>query len=424
LLKTYSNKILNEKYFFINHKSGFKIYLYPKKEFNTSYAILGVKYGSINNNFKIDSKIVKTPEGIAHFLEHKLFQCEHGDAFKLFSKTGASANAYTSFDKTAYLFSCSDNLEKSLSILLNFVQEPYFTDKGIEKERGIIEQEIKMYQDDPDWKVTINLLNAMYSNHPVKFDIAGSVESISKITTETLNTCYRCFYDLSNMAICVVGNFDIERVLDIVENKIKISSTINKIENIFPQESDKTDRTFISEKMEVINTIFSLGFKHINKFESMDIKDLIILELFIKSVTLRSGKMYNRLLEKELISTNSFGYELFVGPYYAASIFSGESKNYVEATEIIKEEMFYLCKNGIEEEMFLKAQKCIYADIVASFDSVTSIANKIIDYEFSNYKIFELIDIISKITLSDINENIKNKFTENNFSVSVIEPIS
>ena len=156
----------------------------PKKDFNTSYAIIGTKYGSINRTFKLGDEIVETPAGIAHFLEHKLFECKEGDAFTLFSKTGASANAYTSFEKTAYLFSCSENFKESLKILMNFVQEPYFTEKGIEKERGIIEQEIKMYDDSPSWKSEINLLSSIYKNHPVRYDIAGSVESISHITTE------------------------------------------------------------------------------------------------------------------------------------------------------------------------------------------------------------------------------------------------
>ena len=212
--KKISSSLAKEEYFYMKHPSGLDIYVYPKKGYSSKYAVIGTNFGSINNTFKVKGEESYTvlPDGIAHYLEHKLFESVDGDAFSLFSKTGASANAYTSFEKTAYLFSCSDNFEESLNILLDFVQSPYFTPQNVEKERGIISQEIKMYQDSPEWKMLINLLESLYHNHPVKIDIAGSVESIQKITPEILYKCYDAFYNLNNMAICLVGDIDPERI--------------------------------------------------------------------------------------------------------------------------------------------------------------------------------------------------------------------
>lgn len=186
IIKEIKSERVGDKYFEINHSSGLKIYIYPKENNSSAYAVFGTKYGSIDNCFKTaeDLEPNAVPAGIAHYLEHKLFESEDGDAFSRYAKTGASANAYTSFDSTCYLFSCTENFYESLEILLDFVQSPYFTEQTVKKEQGIIGQEIRMYDDDPQWRVLFNLLGAMYHNHPVKIDIAGSVESIAKIKPE------------------------------------------------------------------------------------------------------------------------------------------------------------------------------------------------------------------------------------------------
>ena len=194
-MRKFISDFLKEKYFYLKHSSGLSIYIYPKRNYKSYHAVMSTKYGSVNQKFKLNSEIIETPAGIAHFLEHKLFECQDRDAFEMFSKTGASANACTSWNKTEYYFSCSENLKESLKILLDFVQEPYFTESGVNKERGIIEQEIKMYSDSPGWQSNINLLNSLYWNHPVKEDIAGSVESISRIDSGLLNKCSESFYN-------------------------------------------------------------------------------------------------------------------------------------------------------------------------------------------------------------------------------------
>ena len=211
---------LDETYYYMKHNTGLEIYVMPK-ELSTSYAMLTAKYGSFDNRFaKKGAPMTEMPEGIAHFLEHKLFESEDGDAFTRYSETGASANAYTSFDRTCYLFSCSDRFYDNLYILLDFVTHPYFTEQTVNKEQGIIAQEIKMYDDSPYWRVLFNMLEKMYYNHPVRVDIAGTVESISKITDKLLYKCYNTFYDLSNMFVCVAGNVKSDEVIDFIDFRL------------------------------------------------------------------------------------------------------------------------------------------------------------------------------------------------------------
>ena len=198
-----TNERFGEKYYKLNHKSGLDIIICPKKDFNSSYALIGTHFGSINSKFIHNGKKVTVPDGTAHYLEHKLFESEEGDAFTLYAKTGASANAYTSFDVTCYLFSCTDKFDESLEILFDLIQSPYFTPETVAKEQGIIGQEIKMYQDSPEWKVTMNLLQALYHNHPINIDIAGTVETIAEITPEILYECYNSYYNLNNMVLCI-----------------------------------------------------------------------------------------------------------------------------------------------------------------------------------------------------------------------------
>ena len=198
--------------------NGLQIYIMEKPQYSSSYAIYGTRYGSIDTKFsKDDSEMITVPEGIAHYLEHKLFEGEDGDAFSKYAKTGASANAFTSFDRTCYLFSCSDNFYENLDILLNFVQSPYFTKENVEKEQGIIGQEIRMYDDNPGWRVMFNLLKGMYHTHPVRIDIAGTVESIAQIDADLLYKCYETFYNPANMFICLVGNIDTDKTLKQIE---------------------------------------------------------------------------------------------------------------------------------------------------------------------------------------------------------------
>lgn len=232
--ESYSQR-LEQRLVKIKHRSGLEIMVYPMENCSSAYAIFGTRFGSVNNCFRLENEkeAVKIPDGIAHFLEHKLFENEECDAFERYAKTGANANAYTSFDKTCYLFSCTENFEESLEILLDFVTDPYFTQQTVDKEQGIIGQEIKMYDDNPQWQVYFGAIRNLYKNHSVNVDIAGTVESIAKITPEYLYRCYNTFYSLNNMVLCVCGNVSANQVTAVADKVLKTGEAV-KYENSFP----------------------------------------------------------------------------------------------------------------------------------------------------------------------------------------------
>ena len=258
------NKMLEEKYYTFKHKTGLDVYVFPKN-MTTSYAIFATKYGAIDNKFKLagDKEFTSVPDGIAHFLEHKLFECEGGvDAFELFAKTGANANAFTSNTMTAYLFSCTEKLYESLEILLDFVTHPYFTEKTVQKEQGIIGQEIRMYEDNPGARLHKELMKALYKKNKMKIDVAGTVESISEITADVLYKCYNTFYNLNNMVLVVCGNADVEEVASVCDKVLKESMPFDVIRDT---EDDDEPRE-VNEKraysyLDVSKPLFAIGIK-------------------------------------------------------------------------------------------------------------------------------------------------------------------
>ena len=422
-LQEITSKHLNEKYFYIKHSSGLNIYLYPKKGYNSAYAILGVDYGSIDANFKIKDKgIINVPDGIAHYLEHKLFEGEKGNAFELYAKTGASANAYTSFDKTAYLFSCSSKFQESLEILLDFVQSPYFTEENVEKERGIIGQEIKMYEDSPDWRVYFNLLGAMYKNHPIRKDIAGTVESISHITPENLYECYKAFYNLNNMALCISGNIEIDSTMAIIDKHLKYSLPFTT-QRVLPEEPLEVLKKEVSQSFDMGCPVFQLGFKELAEGKKkLDEKGLACVNIILQALSSKASPMYNRLLDLELINTASFDGDYMEAPGMACVIFSGESKDPQKVAEIIKEEVEMLHNTGIDEKTFNWAKKSLYGENIGTFNSVSGISNSLLDFSFSKRELFKYIDSIAEITLDDVNARLKNHLVVEHSSLSVVRP--
>lgn len=415
---------MREEYFYMKHPSGLDIYVHPKKDYNSNYAVLGTNFGSINNRFRKqgESSYTVVPDGIAHYLEHKLFESKEGDAFELFAKTGASANAYTSFEKTAYLFSCTGNFEESLNILLDFVQSPYFTEKNVEKERGIIGQEIKMYEDSPEWKVLINLLGAMYKNHPVKNDIAGSVESIAKITPQMLYECYNTFYNLHNMALCVVGNVNPETVFTVADKKLKYSPKV-EVERFFPEETLEIVKPEIVQNFDISSPIFSLGFKeNIPQNYRTSTKELVYTDLILQCISSRTSDMYQELLNKELINTSSFANEYFEGPGYASIIFSGESKNPRKAAEIIKKHLQKIKQNGIDKKLFDRIKKSVYGQSLSVFNSVSAVANLALDFSLSGKDIFGYIDILENASVEKVNERLNSELNCEFSSLSIASP--
>ena len=418
--KLFKCELLNEEYTVTTLNNGLKIYIMEKQNFDSVYAVFGTKYGSIDNCFSLNNgEYIEVPNGIAHFLEHKLFESEDGDAFTKYSKTGAYANAFTSFDKTCYLFSCSSLFEENLDILLNFVQSPYFTEQTVRKEQGIIGQEIRMYDDSPAWCVLFNALEAMYHNHPVKVDIAGTVESIAEIDDKLLYECYKTFYNPANMFICIAGKVDTDLVLDKISSAIKPCDKI-QINRKKVDEPASVVTNYVEKKLEVALPLFCVGYKQRLKTEEPSLRDLIAVNLLLKLIFGESSHFYKRLTDMGLIN-DEFETEYFTGRGFAAILLEGESYEPKKVAEEIKEEIYSVLKNGIDAELFEAIKRDSFGDTIKRYNSVNNIAMMFIDAAVSNYNIFDEIEILREITLEEVLKHIEI-FDENKAVLSVISP--
>lgn len=421
-IREIKNEMLGERYFEIDHSSGLKIFVYPKQNYSSTFAVFGTKYGSIDTCFRLEGqeKFTTVPEGIAHFLEHKLFESEELDAFARYAKTGASANAYTSFDKTCYLFQCSGNLEASLEILLDFVQNPYFTEKTVQKEQGIIGQEIKMYQDEPGWRSHFELLRALYHQHPVRIDIAGTVESISHITADLLYECYETFYNPANMALAVAGNVTVEQVLKVADRMIR-PKECKKIERKFLIEPAEVVRDKVEHKLPVAMPIFAVGFKEDIKTPERTLKESLESSILLDIVAGKTSPLYESLLNEGLINT-TFDAEYFEGYGYSAHIFNGESNDYGTVRKRITAELCRVMNEGVDREAFDRIKKKHYGSFIMNFNDVDSLANSLVGEYFNGDGLFDQLSVLESITAEDIDNRLRTAINPENSAMSVILP--
>lgn len=420
MTRQYFEGPLGEGYLKATHESGLEIYIMEKPEFSSSYALFGTKYGSIDTAFGIKGKEkITVPEGIAHFLEHKLFESEEGDAFSRFAETGASANAFTSFDRTCYLFSCSDRFYENLEILLDFVQSPYFTEQTVQKEQGIIGQEIRMYDDSPGWRVMFNMLSSMYKEHPVRIEIAGTEESIAKIDSQLLYKCYETFYNPSNMYICIAGNIDTDKTLKLIENALKPSVPI-EIERYDFNDNEKVLKQYTEQTFPVSIPIFTLGFKRNITSGEVPLKEKVCMSLLLEIICGECSPLYASLVKEGLIN-DEFSSEYFTGRGFAAAIFEGESTNPKKVASKIKSRIAELINEGIDKKLF-SAVKCeMYGDAVRRYNTVEGSAMQLVDGAVSGYDIYDEIKILKNVTADEICRYL-NYFDCNNTVLSVIKP--
>lgn len=420
--KKFTDKKLGETVYCGKHPSGLEIRVLSKEGYDSAYAVFGVKYGSIDTAVKNSSGEFETiPEGTAHFLEHKLFESEDLNAFERFAKTGASANAYTSFEKTAYLFKGSDKIEESLEILLDFVQNPYFTQQTVEKEQGIIGQEIRMYQDLPDWQVMFNMLKALYSSHPVRIDIAGTQESIAQIDADLLYRLYENFYNPANMVLCVVGGIDHKKVAEIVEKNIKKTEGV-ACERKFEKENPVPVQSYIEEKLSVAQKQFMLGFKEDISEPLLSLEDEIASQIMLEAITGKASPLFKKLLDEELIDMG-FGSELFNGFGFSCVMLGGTSKDPEKVAAIIKEEFARLNAEGINPEAFERAKRKLYGRMVMNYNDIDDTANMLMNLYFNGYEPFAEIEACKGITLEKAQERLA-KIKDEYSALSVISSVS
>ncbi len=415
------NDRIRGEYIEVKHPSGLTVLMYPMKGYSNATALFGTKYGSIDTTFKTknDDDYVTVPEGIAHYLEHKLFENEDSPVFEQFGKTGAYCNAATSFEQTFYFFRCSDKFEENLNILLKFVQSPYFTKENVDKEQGIIAQEIRMYEDVANWRVFFNLLIACYSSHPVRIDIAGTVESISHIDAPLLYRCYNTFYNLSNMVLCVAGNFDVDTVLECCNKLLKPSEDL-ALDAKTAQEPYTVNMHETVQQLSVAMPLFHIGFKGKPLSGIEEVKSNLEHSIMLELVLGRTSSFYKKLYDEGLINA-SFGSEVFSVRGAFLSIVAGESRNPREVLARIKAEVNRLKSEKIDELEFEVLRKGIYGDSIRELSNVDSVAQSLMNAQFNGLSSFDTIDCIAALKVADIKRCL-DEFDVDNCSISIIEP--
>ena len=422
------NDKTGEELYYTTHSSGLGISIIPKKDYSKTYAIFGTRYGSVDSKFVVpgESELTEVPDGIAHYLEHKMFdQPDGSNVFDKFSKYGGNANAFTSFNITAYLFSATSNIEENIETLMDYVQSPYFTEESVQKEQGIIGQEIRMYDDSGSWKLFFNFLNCLYKEHPVKKEIAGTVESISHITPEYLYKCYDTFYNLSNMSIVVVGNVDPVKISKVIENGVKKNEPFEeKIKKVYPTEPDEVAKQYAEQSLSVAMPLFMTGFKDTNNGFGGDelLKKSIETNIILKMLFGRSSKFYKSLYEKGLIN-NRFSIEYTMQPDYAYSSIDGESSDPKAVYEAVINEVEETRKNGLSKEDFERIKKVVWGEYIRSQNDVEDYAVTFLQMLFMDIDYFNFYDVYKTITFEDVQKRFEEHFVKEHSALSVINPV-
>ncbi len=430
------NKSIGEKYYYKKHKSGLDVYVFPK-EMGTSYAAFSTKFGSIDSQFCTNVEIkssaegevgvketrrLRQPDGIAHFLEHKMFENSDGsDTFERYARTGASANAYTTNNRTVYLFSAADNVYESLEILLGFVTDPYFTTETIAKEQGIIGQEIKMYDDHPDWQLYFGMLQGLYHNNPVRIDTAGTCGTIAEITPEILFDAYNTFYNLDNMVLVVCGRVTCEEIDKVCDKALKHKEA-PKIERIYPDEPENVKDEIVTKKMSVSMPMFSVGIKDNScpmtgeKLGKKRAAYAILLDLMFS----KSSPFYERLLDKELIDSG-FSYTYEGHETFGYAELSGNSNEPRRVYEEIKKEIEYYKEKGFENDAFERIKRANYAHLLRMFNSTEDIANEMTSAIFDGLDILDYPEMCEGVTMEDVTRLLHENFKH--LTLSEIYPL-
>lgn len=420
-IKEYKNELLGESVFCADHPSGLRVLVMPKEGYDSAYALFAVKYGSIDTFIgNEDGTYTPIPEGTAHFLEHKLFESEELDAFELFARTGAYSNAYTSFEQTAYLFKGSTNIDKSLEYLLDFVQSPYFTAETVQKEQGIIGQEIRMYQDDPGWVVMLNLLKCLYEKNPVRVDIAGTQESISHIDDKLLYKLYDTYYNPSNMVLCITGKANPDEIFAQVEKSIKREKK-NVPQRKFDPEVPEAYQKYIEKKLPVGKKQFYLGFKEYMTKPQLTLEEEIASEILSEVLMGKSGHFFKRLLDEGLIEMDFFGMP-FNGFGFSSFIACGISDNPERVAQLVKEEIARLKREGIPEVDIERARRKIYGRFIMDYNDIGSVSNCLMNMYFAGYEPFEELSAIRNVTKELVTQRLE-KLTEEGSALSVVSPL-
>lgn len=426
-MKEQAYRSIDEIIFSEKLPNGLEVFLLPKPEMAKTYGVFSTNYGSINQTFIPigRSEKITVPEGVAHFLEHKLFEKEDRDVFADFGKLGASPNAFTSFTKTAYLFAATSNIEKNVETLIDFVQDPYFSEQSVEKEKGIIGQEINMYDDQPDWRAFMGTLKSLFKSHPVNIDIAGTVDSISSITKDDLYTCYNTFYHPENMILFIAGNFDTDRIMKLIkENQAK--KDFPKMEAIQQEFPDEPDVVALKENkivMPVSRPKCTVGIKEsaselqTEEFLMKDLLQSMLLDHYFS----KGGPFYQTLYDEQLID-NSFYFETNLEKNFGFSMIGGNTDNPDKFASRVKELLLGTKNELLRDETLERMKKKQIGKMLRAMNSLEFVANKYTHYHTMGIDLFTLIPTIQSLSLKTANSFLQQWIREERLGICKIVP--
>lgn len=403
-------------------ENGLNVFVIPKPDFQKSYAFFATSYGGMDMRFELDGVWQDTPAGVAHYLEHKMFDTQEGNALQDLAANGASPNAFTSSAITGYYFESTQKFEENLKILLSFVSIPWFTQDSVDKERGIIGQEIGMIEDNPDWKVFMNLMEGLYVNHPIKVSVAGSVESISHITPDTLYSCHKAFYVPSNMTLCVAGNVDPERICQAAREVLPGQPGSTAKRDYGREEPKTVNRPLVEARMEVSTPIFQLGFKGTAAPKGQEtLRQQLLGELACEALLGNSSALYARLYREGLINSGfSYGYESYPGCAFLCA--GGESRDPKAVRDAVLAEGARIAKEGIDPRLWERLKKGSYGGKVRGLNSFENICVGQAQAHFAGYDFFSFAECYASIEKQDVQELIASWVTEELTALSVVSP--
>ena len=422
-MQVIENLKVKEKLYIEKLENGLTVMIIPKCGIQKKYIIWGTNYGSNDSTFIVpgETNVTEVPKGVAHFLEHKMFEQENGkNSLDVLTALGVNANAYTTNNHTAYLYECTDNFYEALDEFMDYVQHPYFTDENVEKEKGIIGQEIMMYDDYPDWKVYLNALECMYHKNPVKLDITGTVETISHIDKDILYRCYNTFYNPSNMAMVIAGDFEPEKLLEEIKKRLVYNKSNGEIKRIYEDEPKEIVKKKNEQNMEVSKPLYAIGIKDVPAEQKEKIKKHISIEILLNLLIGASSDLYKKLYDVgNCYSVPSIEYDF--DKTYAHVLITGQSNNPEELYKMFKEQVYKFIDTGISKEDFERTRKMIYGEYVKEYNDITDIARMFLSDYFKGINSFDYLEEINTINVEYLNQVLKDVFNEKNMILSVVK---
>lgn len=427
-MQVIENLKVKEKLYIEKLENGLTVMIIPKEGIQKKYIIWGTNYGSNDSEFIVpgEEQVTKVPNGVAHFLEHKLFEQENGtNSLDTLTALGVNANAYTTNDHTAYLYECTDNFYEALDEFMDYVQHPYFTDENVEKEKGIIGQEIMMYDDYPDWRVYLNTMQAMYHNNPIKIDITGTIETIRKIDKDILYKCYNTFYNPANMALVVAGDFKPEEILEEIKKRLIDKKSSASIKRIYPEEPESIVQEKIEQKLEVSQPLYTIGIKEVKQLNALESKNetvrkCIAMEILLTLLFGKSSNLYQELYKEGILfGAPSLDYEF--GKNYAHVLITGQSPEPEKLYERFKQEVENFKQRGIDEKDFSRIKKTIYGRYVKEYDDVQDIARMFLSDYFKGINSFDYLEEIEGINVEYLNQVLNFVFKEDKMVLSIVK---